>query len=353
MKVTVTKNLNVRVGAPRLSADCYQYLAPGSILEVEDKLYKGDVFEGSSDWYRDGAGNYYWAGGVDLSKVEQPFLISSDQAYDYWHLKDFGIEEIHKTGFAGQGVHIALIDSGIVKNHPGFDYNGINLKSYLEGEEGVDDHGHGTLCAGVIKSNGTKVFGVAPEAKLSAIQIYSSKHSVKINLLVKSLQELNADASIVSISLNVPKGIQEKSKNELSEVISSLIKRNVIIVVSHGNPNMISSNFLGSLDSVISVGAIDKNNSFKSYTLNDGKPTVFAPGNLVLTADKNLDYSYQGFTSIATPFVASLIGICKQKNPGLNAEKIIRLIKANSDIISDEPQYLKINPSKLLQNLPQ
>jgi len=45
MKVTVTKYLNVRVGKPSVNAPCYQYLAPGSELEMHGNLYKGDSFK--------------------------------------------------------------------------------------------------------------------------------------------------------------------------------------------------------------------------------------------------------------------------------------------------------------------
>ena len=58
MKVTVTKYLNVRVGKASVNAPSYQYLAPGTILEVEDKTYKGDKYEDKDDWLKDAAGNY-------------------------------------------------------------------------------------------------------------------------------------------------------------------------------------------------------------------------------------------------------------------------------------------------------
>ena len=58
MKVTVKDYLNVRVGKPSVNAPCYQYIAPGSEIEVDGKLYTGDMYDGSDQWMKDEGGNY-------------------------------------------------------------------------------------------------------------------------------------------------------------------------------------------------------------------------------------------------------------------------------------------------------
>jgi len=70
MKVTVTKNLNVRIGKPRLDAPNHEFLVPGSVIETDGKLYRGDVYDGNFFWYKDMAGNYYWSGGIDIPETE-------------------------------------------------------------------------------------------------------------------------------------------------------------------------------------------------------------------------------------------------------------------------------------------
>ena len=60
MKVIVKDNfLNVRAGKASVNAPCYQYIAPGSEIEVDGQLYKGDLFDGIDTWMKDAAGNYY------------------------------------------------------------------------------------------------------------------------------------------------------------------------------------------------------------------------------------------------------------------------------------------------------
>ena len=90
MKVTVTKYLNVRVGKPSVNAPCYQYLAPGSILDVDGNIYKGDVFDGINTWLKDDSGNYYWVGGLDKDNFKNQLLT---KITDKWWLQNFNIRQ--------------------------------------------------------------------------------------------------------------------------------------------------------------------------------------------------------------------------------------------------------------------
>jgi hypothetical protein len=69
MKVTVKDFLNVRVGKPSVNAPTFQFLAPGSILDVEEKFFDGDKLEGNSLWVKDEADNYYWSGGIQRDHI--------------------------------------------------------------------------------------------------------------------------------------------------------------------------------------------------------------------------------------------------------------------------------------------
>jgi hypothetical protein len=91
MKVTVTDNyLNMRTGAPLLSAPNTQYLSPGDVIEIEEWLYRGDLYSGVDTWIKDLAGNFYWSGGVsgtDALKISDQVFCESlpavpDHTYD-------------------------------------------------------------------------------------------------------------------------------------------------------------------------------------------------------------------------------------------------------------------------------
>lgn len=164
MKLTVTVNLNVRVGKPGLNAPCYQYIAPGSILEVDGTLYPGDKYDGISSWYKDEAGNYYWSGGVEEIKdsiIDYPDWMSELKIPTIWNYS------------TGKDVGVAVVDTGIDIQNEDLIYNKDKYFVFDKAISLQDQVGHGTHCAGLIgaKNKIGNVIGVAPDCNLFVCKI--------------------------------------------------------------------------------------------------------------------------------------------------------------------------------------
>lgn len=64
MKLTVTKYLNARIGAPSASAECQTYRSPGDVIEA-DKVVPGTEIDGNAIWYHCKDDDcFYWSGGT-------------------------------------------------------------------------------------------------------------------------------------------------------------------------------------------------------------------------------------------------------------------------------------------------
>jgi len=169
VKVTVKdKYLNVRVGKPSVNADCFQFIAPGSEIEVDGKLYKGDAFLGIDTWMKDGAGNYYWSGGVGL-----PAAPVADGLLDY-NVKSALTEEVRNT--KGENVTVGVVDTGCFK-HAAFSQINLTGKNFIDGNDDFRDRSsvsHGTFVSGIIGAGacaGNKMTGVAPNVNLIVAKI--------------------------------------------------------------------------------------------------------------------------------------------------------------------------------------
>ena len=94
-----------------------------------------------------------------------------------------GVDELQKLGYRGDGIKIAVIDTGIDYNHPdlfglGPDGKVIGGYDFIDNDKTpFDTNGHGTEVAGIIAADGA-LSGIAPKAKLLAYRVSDTGESV-------------------------------------------------------------------------------------------------------------------------------------------------------------------------------
>jgi len=335
MKVIVTKNLNVRVGAPSVNAPCYQYITPGSEIEVDGKLYKGDLYHDINTWLKDEAGNYYWSGGV-LSQSQDELLglkTTSSVKFNYNQLLDFP-EKIKNT--KGKNVTIAILDSGC------FDHNAIKgaiIDSYdvLTGKQGYHKdeslEGHGTFITGLIaarEGTDSEIVGVAPLVNIIVVRIVEDK-SVSAQNVLSGLQWIIKNPikpDIINMSISFSVGLLQ----EQFEKVFSHIYDLGILVFAAGQDNK----FLFTEDIfyparnplVFGVGALNKNlipvgsntkiNSYIKYIV----PDLSFYSTVNFTDDYNNLNGCSFSTAIVCGVVALIISYKRQNSLTQSAREI-------------------------------
>ena len=257
MKLTVTVNLNVRVGKASLNAPCYQYLAPGSILEVDGNLYPGDKYDGISTWYKDLAGNYYWSGGVGV--IEKRYTSENENLNvilkPSWMSGNFDVSSFWPET-TGKGITVAVIDSGIFPHEDlkdCIDYE--HAKSFV-GDTIEDTDGHGTHIAGIIAARGkSDLIGVAPDVKIVPIRVIKSSDSeLDCFLLTDAINYASSldHIQIINISLAT------KNTSALKSSIDNAINKGKIVVAASGNTSTDEMDFPAYYDNVISVSSLER-----------------------------------------------------------------------------------------------
>jgi hypothetical protein len=262
MKVVVKDNyLNVRVGAPRVNAPCYQYLAPGSELEVDGKLYKGDKYgeAGIDTWLKDAAGNYYWSGGVTAvmlgtADIDVEFQAVVNGTFDGLRLKtpiDYhALLKVSPTVKAakGQGVSVGILDHPIS--------SGLTTIGNVNKPFHVADpllNFHGNFIAGLIGGN-RNIMGLANRCQMVELPMYNAKAGstgVDIEGMLRSIKD-SAEPMIINIS------------NSLEEKYNDILRRfptNKILIACAGIDEELSAPNVrdpASLPNVIAVGAVSK-----------------------------------------------------------------------------------------------
>lgn len=321
MKVTVTKYLNVRVGRPSLEAPCYQYLAPGSELEVDGKHYTGDKYDGNDQWFKDAADNYYWSGGV-----EKPLIDHSSDAS--WGLKMMRIDLIRKKyACTGKNIKVAVLDSGIVKNHM---LRNVVFKDFVSNSADLKDEDtqrHGSRCAELIASN---EYGCAPDCKLFVARTMKDKFFPSESNLIQAIYwAINEQVNIISISqafLN--------NSTDLENAINAALAKDIIVLAAVGNASGEVEYYPASLKGVVTIGAI--NQSRKKIEKSGSSPHLnfLAPGYELPTSLLVGKNTFSG-TSAATAFTAGLLALVLENNKNnLSSEELKTLVYDNCDKLS-------------------
>ena len=125
-----------------------------------------------------------------------------------------GAVEAHRTR-TGKGIKVAVVDTGADRDHPDLRGQIVKITNFVEGGERTFSRDrHGTAVIGIIAAradDGVGIFGVAPEAEVSAIKAcwYPAGKNAKALCsswtLAKAVDfAINAGAQVLNLSLSGP-----------------------------------------------------------------------------------------------------------------------------------------------------
>lgn len=277
--------------------------------------------------------------------------------------KSIGCEIPHMEGYKGQGVTVAVIDTGVSSHNDLTKPTNriVGFKDFINNRSNpYDDNGHGTHVAGIIASNGYssngKYAGVAPEANILAVKALDENGSGSTSDIVSAIQwvietKSEYNTKILNLSLGTP-ATDPISSDPLVKACEQAIRAGLTVVVAAGNSGPAKQTILspGNSPSVITVGAVDGNGTpeiddnviapFSSRgPTKEGykKPDVVAPGVDIksLSNKQSSGYSTLSGTSMATPFVSGAAALLYNKNKGLSSSTIKSKLMDNCISLND------------------
>lgn len=256
-------------------------------------------------------------------------------------------------------VTVAVIDTGIEYTHPdlagniavnagetpgngidddrnGFvdDYYGYDFVN-SDGDP-MDDHFHGTHCAGTIGARGNNSLGVAGVAwnvKLMPVKVLSATGSGSTAGVAAGMNyAVKRGVKILSMSLG-----GSGYSQTLEDAIINAKNNGVLVVAAAGNSAVntdISPSYPASSaqDNVISVAASTNTDTLASFS-NWGPTSVdlAAPGQSILSTYLSGQYATASGTSMATPHVAGMAALIKSIKPDLTYAQIKSVLLTTVD----------------------
>lgn len=251
----------------------------------------------------------------------------------------------NKYGLTGQGVTVAILDTGITP-HIDFDSRITVFLDLIAGRTfPYDDNGHGSHVAGLIagsgKASGGKYAGMAPESTLVVLKILDHQGNGRKQDVLKAIDWVRKFRKKYNIRiLNISIGTTEQEQtlhNLLIEAVEEAWDDGLIVITAAGNsgPGSGTVTAPGSSRKVITVGSSDLLGGTAGISgcgpTRDCvcKPDLVTPGKNIVSCAPGLsrrEYARKSGTSMSTPQISGAVALALQKAPYLTNVQIKMLL---------------------------
>jgi subtilisin family serine protease len=225
-----------------------------------------------------------------------------------WQITAFNVPEIWKIT-QGEGVTVAIIDSGCDLEHPDLITNLVPGKNFVELDMPPFDSGqHGTHVAGILGANNDDygIVGVAPKVKIMPIKVLNSFGSGKIEDVAAAIRwATDNGADIINMSLGC--------RNPVDVVLESINyanSKNTVCFVAAGNAGSTKQLlYPAAYTECISIGAVDEQSMRASFSCTGPNLDFVAPGVKIFSTVPKSSYAYLSGTSMAAPFAIGIAAL--------------------------------------------
>jgi subtilisin family serine protease len=301
---------------------------------------------------------------IKNDKIERPMLSESANLV--------GANTVWGWGLTGAGWYVAVLDTGIRKTHQFFTGKNIVEACFAAGSDGAPGAGdcpngqstmtgpgsavhysssyggydHGTHVAGIATGNYGSMAGIAKNANIIAVNVFSKVSGGITSWNTDSLAgleyiySLRGSYNIASVNMSLGGGKYGApcDGDSRKSAIDNLRSVNIAVAIATGNNGFCSNiSAPACITSSIAVGSSTKSDGESSFNNWDAAmQKLYAPGSSINSATGNSDSSYSSWngTSMATPHVAGAWALLKQAVPSLSVTKGLEVLRNTGRLIT-------------------
>ena len=314
----------------------------------------------------EGAGGGSKAGkAADGNEIVRPMLDDSAAL--------IGAKKAWNWGFTGTGWYVAILDTGIRRTHQFFSGKNIIEACRAKGSDGLGPAGdcpngkasqngrgtavhyaksyygydHGTHVAGIAAGNYGSLAGIAKDANIIAVKIFSKFNSGDCGGApcvmcwnsdtvagMEYVYSLRTSYNIAAVNLSLGGGAYASACNGDSHKAAIDLLRSVGIATAVATGNDAYCNFISSpacVSSSIAVGSSTKSDAESSFNnWHKSMQRLFAPGTSIYSSTGASDTSYESWngTSMATPHVTGAWALMKQALPTAGVTSVLNALRS-------------------------
>jgi subtilisin family serine protease len=276
-----------------------------------------------------------------------------------WPLKRLGPQRVWPLT-KGQGVTVAVIDSGVSVEHPALSSRVLSGFDLVDesGNGTCDENGHGTIIGGIIAGtprDGSPFYGMAPEARILPVRVTSQADQMSgTELAARTAAAIRwvikqPGVKVINLSLQI-----SAPDAGLSQAIAEAVDGHDIVVVAAAG-NVTQNTQPGAKvwpaadDRVIAVGALDTRDILLPTSLTGSHVSLDAPGWYIegpMAGGSGMGLAADGGTSYAAAYVSGTAALIRSYRPSLSAAEIGGLLR----VTADQPGQV-VNPYRAVQKL--
>ncbi|MER5755368.1 S8 family serine peptidase [Streptomyces sp. NPDC002088] len=253
-----------------------------------------------------------------------------------------GAPEVWSGGNTGEGVDVAVLDTGYDPDHPDLKDAVEDSDSFVPGEDVTDRHGHGTHVASTIAGSGAasdgKEKGVAPGVDLHIGKVLSDEGYGYDSWILAGMEWAARDEHARVISMSLGESRNADGETVLAQAVDELsAETGALFTIAAGNdgPYTQTVRSPGTADAALTVGAVDSTDAIAEFSSRGPrygddalKPEITAPGVGILAARSQYaaegtgSYLSMSGTSMATPHVAGAAALVAAAHPDWTGSQI-------------------------------
>lgn len=284
---------------------------------------------------------------VEVIEKDQPVYLtttqeeipSSTHSIMPWGVTATQAVYAHDQGITGDGIKIAILDTGVSITHP--DLRIAGGQTFVTGTTSYeDDNGHGTHVAGIINAipNTYGVEGMAPNAQVYALKVLDADGVGYYSGIIEAIDWCVANGiQIVSMSFG---------GTEYSEVLRQVIQETttehgILFVAAAGNNGTgeETETYPARYSEVLSVGSVNASYTRSVFSSTGAELDIMAPGEQIWSTSLGGEYSIRSGTSMAAPYAAGAAALVWSADQSLTADQVKEQLLTNAVSLGDRHEY--------------